>query len=119
MVLAVDLVARSEQPTDETSATAGEAGTTGRQRVMRIEWGLSGLLMAGVAAVGLSATTPAAAEDQLNVVSWGGAYQESQREAFFKPFAKDTSTKITEDRVPAAEARVWTMLFSRILAFFA
>jgi len=79
---------------------------------MRIELGLSGLLMAGVAAVGLSAATPAAAEDQLNVVSWGGAYQESQREAFFKPFAKDTSTKITEEEYNGEIAKIRAMVQS-------
>ncbi|HTO84849.1 MAG TPA: ABC transporter substrate-binding protein [Methylomirabilota bacterium] len=80
---------------------------------MRIELGLSGLLMAGVAAVGLSAATPAAAEDQLNVVSWGGAYQESQREAFFKPFAKDTSTKITEEEYNGEIAKIRAMVESK------
>src|SRR5262245_66391294 len=95
------------------SATAGEAGTTGRQRVMRIELGLSGLLMAGVAAVGLSAAAPAAAEDQLTIVSWGGAYQASQREAFFKPFAKDATVKITEEEYNGEIAKIRAMVESK------
>ncbi|MGE0121047.1 MAG: ABC transporter substrate-binding protein [Dongiaceae bacterium] len=72
--------------------------------------GLTGLLMAGTAAMVLSAAQPAAAQDQLTVVSWGGAYQESQREAFMKPFAKETGTKITEEEYNGEIAKIRAMV---------
>jgi putative spermidine/putrescine transport system substrate-binding protein len=79
---------------------------------MKIELGLSGLLMVSVAAIALSAAEPAAAEDALNVVSWGGAYQASQTEAFMKPFAKDTGTKITEENYNGEVAKIRAMVES-------
>ena len=79
---------------------------------MKTKLGLAGMLMAGVAAIALSAAKPAAAEDQLTVVSWGGAYQESQREAFMKPFQKDTGTKITEEEYNGEIAKIRAMVQS-------
>ena len=38
----------------------------------------------------------AAARD-LTVVSWGGAYQDAQREVYFKPFMEQTKTKLVEE----------------------
>jgi putative spermidine/putrescine transport system substrate-binding protein len=38
----------------------------------------------------------AAARD-LTVVSWGGAYQDAQREAYFKPFMQKTGIKMNEE----------------------
>jgi putative spermidine/putrescine transport system substrate-binding protein len=73
---------------------------------MKNKLGLSGLLMAGAAIVALSATRPAAADDQLTIVSWGGAYQDSQREAYYKPFAKETGTKITEEEYDGEYAKL-------------
>jgi len=78
--------------------------------IMKMKLGLSGLLMAGVAAIALSAAKPAAAEDALNVVSWGGAYQTSQTEAFMKPFQKDTGTKITEENYNGEVAKIRAMV---------
>ncbi len=46
------------------------------------------------AALVLSAT--ALARD-LTVVSWGGAYQDAQREVYFKPFMEKTKIKMTEE----------------------
>jgi putative spermidine/putrescine transport system substrate-binding protein len=111
--LAVDLFARSDQSTDEESATAGEAGITGRLQRMKIKLGLAGVLMAGVAAIALSAARPAAAEDQLTVVSWGGAYQKSQDEAFMKPFQKDSGTKITQEEYNGEIAKIRAMVESK------
>ena len=31
----------------------------------------------------------AVAADQLTIVSWGGAYQESQRKAYYEPYTKE------------------------------
>ena len=80
---------------------------------MKIKLGLAGMLMAGVAAIALSAAKPAAAEDQLTVVSWGGAYQESQREAFMKPFQKDSGTKITQEEYNGEIAKIRAMVESK------
>jgi putative spermidine/putrescine transport system substrate-binding protein len=79
---------------------------------MKMKLGLSGLLMAGVAAIALTAATPAAAEEELTIVSWGGAYSESQREAFTKPFAKDTGAKVTEDDWNGEIAKIRAMVES-------
>jgi putative spermidine/putrescine transport system substrate-binding protein len=87
-------------------ATAGIAGTTGRLHVMRRYLGLASLLLAGTAAL---AALPAAAQE-LTVVSWGGAYQDSQREAFFKPYAKDTGAKITEEEYNGEIAKIRAMV---------
>lgn len=34
---------------------------------------------------------------QLTIVSWGGAYQESQRKAYYEPYSKDKGIKIVEE----------------------
>ena len=38
--------------------------------------------------------------DALTIVSWGGVYQKSQREAYFKPFTEETGVAIEEDTYP-------------------
>src|SRR5690606_34267495 len=43
---------------------------------------LGGLLTFGL----LTTAIPASAEQQMTITGWGGAYQMSQREAYFKPF---------------------------------
>ena len=57
---------------------------------------LCAALLAGVSATAISVPKQASAEDTLTVISWGGAYQESQRKAFMEPYAKETGTKINE-----------------------
>jgi putative spermidine/putrescine transport system substrate-binding protein len=47
-------------------------------------------------AVALVLAQPAAARD-LTVVSWGGAYQDAQREVYFKPFMDKTKVKMLEE----------------------
>ncbi len=39
-------------------------------------------------------------EQTLTVGSWGGAYQEAQRKAFFEPFTRETGIKIVEASTP-------------------
>jgi putative spermidine/putrescine transport system substrate-binding protein len=73
--------------------------------------------MAGVAAIALTTAKPAAAEDALTIVSWGGAYQESQREAFIKPFAKDTGTKMTEEEYNGEIAKMRAMVESGAISW--
>ena len=34
---------------------------------------------------------------RLTIVSWGGAYQESQRKAYYEPYAKEKGIKIVEE----------------------
>jgi putative spermidine/putrescine transport system substrate-binding protein len=47
-------------------------------------------------AVVLALAGPVAARD-LTVVSWGGAYQDAQREVYFKPYMDQTKTKMLEE----------------------
>ena len=44
----------------------------------------------------IALASPAAARD-LTVVSWGGDYQDAQRDAYFKPFMQKTGTKMAEE----------------------
>ncbi|MFD1883017.1 ABC transporter substrate-binding protein [Paracoccus pacificus] len=42
----------------------------------------------------LGLALPAVAQDAINVVSWGGAYTDAQRQAFYEPFTAATGIKI-------------------------
>jgi putative spermidine/putrescine transport system substrate-binding protein len=77
---------------------------------MKTKLGLAGLLMAGVAVLALSAATPAAAQDKLTIVSWGGAYSDSQREAYYKPFTKEFGIPITEEEYNGEIAKIRAMV---------
>jgi putative spermidine/putrescine transport system substrate-binding protein len=77
---------------------------------MKSKQGLAGLLMAGAAVITLQVATPATAQDALTIVSWGGAYQTSQQEAFIKPFQKDTGTKVTEEEYNGEIAKIRAMV---------
>jgi putative spermidine/putrescine transport system substrate-binding protein len=44
--------------------------------------------------------TPKEAGQTLTIGSWGGAYQEAQRKAFFEPFTRETGIKIVEASTP-------------------
>ncbi|MGO8535990.1 ABC transporter substrate-binding protein, partial [Rhizobium ruizarguesonis] len=50
------------------------------------------------------------AGDTLTVKSWGGAYTKSQEEAFFKPFDKETGTKILQDEWDGSTAKLKGMV---------
>ena len=39
----------------------------------------------------------AAAADQITIVSWGGAYSESQRKAYYEPYMKEKGIKVVEE----------------------
>src|SRR3546814_10160111 len=60
---------------------------------MKKQLGLASLLLAGTV---LTGGEVAIAADSLTIVSWGGAYSTSQREAFYTPYAKETGIQITE-----------------------
>jgi putative spermidine/putrescine transport system substrate-binding protein len=61
--------------------------------------GLTTLLLLCVTAC-KRGSTDSAAPKTLLVGSWGGAYQEAQRNAFFLPFEKETGVKIIEGSTP-------------------
>jgi putative spermidine/putrescine transport system substrate-binding protein len=65
-------------------------------------------LLAAVAALALAAESAAAAD--LTITSWGGAYQTSQRKAFFEPFAQKTGAKITEEEYNGEIAKIRAMV---------
>jgi putative spermidine/putrescine transport system substrate-binding protein len=56
---------------------------------------------AGTAIVGVALTMFAgsalAQGRPLSVVSWGGAYQDAQKEVYFKPFMEKTGTKMVDE----------------------
>jgi putative spermidine/putrescine transport system substrate-binding protein len=54
---------------------------------------------AAPAATQEAAATPAApaAGSQITIVSWGGAYSESQRKAYYEPYAKEKNVKVVEE----------------------
>ncbi|MBN33327.1 MAG: spermidine/putrescine ABC transporter substrate-binding protein [Rhodospirillaceae bacterium] len=58
---------------------------------------VSAAALSGVALVGLTAISPAQAEDTITAASWGGAYTASQREAYYKPAAKEIDMTVLED----------------------
>ena len=77
---------------------------------MKTKLALTGLVAAGAAAMTLAAATPAAAEESLTIVSWGGAYSDSQREAYYKPFAKEFGVKIVEEEYNDEIAKIRAMV---------
>ncbi|MGD9743213.1 MAG: ABC transporter substrate-binding protein [Dongiaceae bacterium] len=92
--------------------TAGQkAGITGSALRMKTAFrNTRGLMVAGLTAIGLTAALPVQAADGLTIVSWGGAYSESQREAFYKPFSKDTGIAITEEEYNGEIAKIRAMV---------
>jgi putative spermidine/putrescine transport system substrate-binding protein len=55
------------------------------------------LPLALAAAAAMIAAAPAAQARDLSVVSWGGAYQDGQKEVYFKPFTAATGVKMTDE----------------------
>jgi putative spermidine/putrescine transport system substrate-binding protein len=62
------------------------------------------------AATVATAATYAWAEEAITVVSWGGAYSDSQRKAYYEPFMKETGTKITEEEYNGEIAKIRAMV---------
>lgn len=54
-------------------------------------------LILGTTATALLVGAAQAQDDQLTVVSWGGAYSESQRNAYLKPYTAETGVQILEE----------------------
>ncbi len=70
------------------------------------------ILLHAAAVTAMLAPTLAHAGDKLNVVSWGGAYQESQRKAFFEPYKK-AGNDITEEEYNGEIAKIRAMVESK------
>jgi putative spermidine/putrescine transport system substrate-binding protein len=68
------------------------------------------LAMAAGLAIGLA--MPGHAADELTVVSWGGAYQDSVRKAFFEPFMKESGAKVVEEEFNGELAKQRAMVES-------
>jgi|RhiMethySRZTD1v2_1073278.scaffolds.fasta_scaffold00375_33 putative spermidine/putrescine transport system substrate-binding protein len=68
---------------------------------------------AAPAATQEAAATPAApapaAGSQITIVSWGGAYQESQRKAYYEPYAKEKNVKVVEEEYDGELGKVKAM----------
>ena len=60
----------------------------------------------------LAGAVPAAAADALTVVSWGGAYQRSQDEAYFKPFQQASKMRIGTEEYNGEIAKIRAMVES-------
>jgi len=67
----------------------------------------TGVAALAVAALGLS--TQAQARD-LTIVSWGGAYQDAQREVYFEPFQEETGIGLLEDSYNGGLAKIRSMV---------
>ena len=70
-----------------------------------------GVLVAAV--VGLLGTEPAQSKDRITVVSWGGAFQKAQEEAFFVPYAKETGAEVVQDSWNGELAKLKAMVDTR------
>jgi putative spermidine/putrescine transport system substrate-binding protein len=55
------------------------------------------LAVSAAVVIGGGALAAAAQAQQVTVTSWGGAYQDGQRELYFEPFAKETGIQVIED----------------------
>ncbi|WP_247494896.1 ABC transporter substrate-binding protein [Bradyrhizobium sp. 164] len=73
-------------------------------------------LMASLIAV-LPATKPAFASDQLTFVSYGGAYQKAQRQAFIEPFTKQSGVKVNEDEYNGDLAKIRAMVQTKAVSW--
>jgi putative spermidine/putrescine transport system substrate-binding protein len=66
-----------------------------------------------VSAIVLAAfAAPSHADDSITVVSWGGAYQDSVRKAFFEPFMKEGQGKVVEEEFNGEIAKIRAMVES-------
>lgn len=68
-----------------------------------------GMLVACSLVFSLALPLSAAAADEMTFASWGGAYQDGIREAWMKPFSKESGIEIIEDTNPVI-ARIKAMV---------
>src|SRR6185369_12349113 len=64
--------------------------------------------LVAIAAAMAFAETAAAAD--LTITSWGGAYQTSQRKAYYEPYAQKKGAKITEEEYNGEIAKIRAMV---------
>lgn len=69
-----------------------------------------------LAAAGALAMPSFAFGDELNIVSWGGAYQDSQKKAYFEPYAK-AGNKVTEEEYNGEIAKIRAMVQSKAVTW--
>ncbi|WP_316399342.1 ABC transporter substrate-binding protein [Bradyrhizobium sp. 33ap4] len=77
----------------------------------------SALAVIGLVAVTLASTKPAFADDQLTVVSTGGAWQANLRKAVLEPFSKATGIKVIEDEFNGELAKIRAMVQSKTVSW--
>ncbi|WOH52465.1 ABC transporter substrate-binding protein [Bradyrhizobium sp. sBnM-33] len=75
------------------------------------------LAVSSLAAAALAPARPAFAGDQLTITGWGGAYQVSQRKAYFEPYAKQTGAKIIEEEYNGEISKIRAMVESRSVSW--
>jgi putative spermidine/putrescine transport system substrate-binding protein len=66
--------------------------------------------LAAAMAGGLAMGATAASADSLTVVSWGGAFQDAQREVYFQPFKQATGVELLEDSYNGGLAKIKSMV---------
>jgi putative spermidine/putrescine transport system substrate-binding protein len=92
---------KQEQASDSTAAPATTTETTTASGTA-----------AQPATTQEAAATPAAPASgkQLTIVSWGGAYQESQRKAYYEPYTAEKGVKIIEEEYDGELGKVKAMV---------
>jgi putative spermidine/putrescine transport system substrate-binding protein len=65
-----------------------------------------------IAAAAFALGAAAASAQELTITSWGGAYQKSQDEAYFKPYSATTGIKITQEEYNGEVAKIRAMVQS-------
>ena len=68
------------------------------------------VLAAAVGVLALGAPPVVVAQDSITVTSWGGAYRESQRNAYFEPFTAETGITVLVDEWGGELARLRAMV---------
>ena len=74
------------------------------------------LVLAAALLAGTALATTARAADEITVTSWGGAYSESQRKAFYEPYMA-AGNKITEAEYSGEIAKVRAMVEAKAVTW--
>lgn len=80
------------------------------KRALAVSLLAAGAVMTGCAGEPTPPAAAAAPPTELVVVSYGGAFQEAQRKAFFEPFEKETGIKIKEAQWTGEYAKLKAMV---------
>ena len=79
----------------------------------RLTSAIAAALLCGAA---FMAAKPAVAADELTIVSWGGAYSESQRKAFYEPY-NAAGNKVTESEYNGEVAKIKAMVEAKAVTW--